>query len=313
MRFQNLKALASIRERDAQQAKQQFDILLREGIRKRFGQYFDDAHRSVLEEELYVIGVRGAESLFLHYLDTLKKIRRFAFPYVCGTENASLICYCLGITQVDPVTTHSRFEQFLPPDDDWLPALHIELPGNQKEEAWRRFGVGGRFGWIYQRKRAFEVSVQQAERFFMRPSFKDPAIFATLVPDNVPAEQVPKTLAEYVRFCAAERRGRTGKEGSLLFREDVIELLHAAGYSYARAERARGHCALGTPDAINREREEFCRIACKRGMRHDQALHIFETFLGASRFPVSRACMTAIAQYRYMEIYFKRRAERDLS
>lgn len=174
IRFQNLKALASIRERDAQQAKQQFDILLREGIRKRFGQYFDDAHRSVLEEELYVIGVRGAESLFLHYLDTLKKIRRFAFPYVCGTENASLICYCLGITQVDPVTTHSRFEQFLPPDDDWLPALHIELPGNQKEEAWRRFGVGGRFGWIYQRKRAFEVSVQQAERFFMRPSFKDP-------------------------------------------------------------------------------------------------------------------------------------------
>ena len=50
IRFQNLKALASIRERDAQQAKQQFDILLREGIRKRFGQYFDDAHRSVLEE-----------------------------------------------------------------------------------------------------------------------------------------------------------------------------------------------------------------------------------------------------------------------
>ena len=311
IRFQNLKALASIRERDAQQAKQQFDILLREGIRKRFGQYFDDAHRSVLEEELYVIGVRGAESLFLHYLDTLKKIRRFAFPYVCGTENASLVCYCLGITQVDPVTTHSRFEQFLPPDDDSLPALHIELPGNQKEEAWRRFGVGGRFGWIYQRKRAFEVSVQQAERFFMRPSFKDPAVFATLVPDNVPAEQVPKTLAEYVRFCAAERRGRTGKE--VLFREDVIELLHAAGYPYAKAERARRHCAPGTPEAIRREREKFCRIACKRGMRHDQALHIFETFLGASRFPVSRACMTAVAQYRYMEIYFKRRAERDLS
>ena len=66
----------------------------------------------------------------------------------------------------------------------------------------------------------------------MRPSFKDPAIFATLVPDNVPAEQVPKTLAEYVRFCAAERRGRTGKE--VLFREDVIELLHAAGYPYAK-------------------------------------------------------------------------------
>ena len=61
-----------------------------------------------------MIGVRGAESLFLHYLDTLKKIRRFAFPYVCGTENASLVCYCLGITQVDPVTTHSRFEQFSP-------------------------------------------------------------------------------------------------------------------------------------------------------------------------------------------------------
>ena len=62
------KAWASLRKGDAQQAKQQFDFLLREGIRKRFGQHFDEAHRSFLEEELYVIGARGAECLFLHYL-----------------------------------------------------------------------------------------------------------------------------------------------------------------------------------------------------------------------------------------------------
>ena len=99
----------------------------------------------------------------------------------------------------------------------------------------------------------------------------------------------------------------------MLFEEDIIELLHAAGYSYARAERARRHCALGTPDAIRREREEFCRTACRQGMRHDQALYIFETFRSASWFRTNRACMTAVAQYRYMEAYYKRRAEKELS
>ena len=39
------KAWASLRKGDAQQTKQQFDVLLREGIRKRFGQHFDEAHR----------------------------------------------------------------------------------------------------------------------------------------------------------------------------------------------------------------------------------------------------------------------------
>ena len=144
MKSYGQKAWASLRKGDAQQTKPQFDVLLREGIRKRFGQHFDEAHRSFLEEELYVIGARGAECLFLHYLDVLNKVKRFAFPYVCSIQNTSLVCYCLGITQVGPVTTHSRFEQFLPPDDDWLPALHIELPGNQKEEAWRQSPSGGR-------------------------------------------------------------------------------------------------------------------------------------------------------------------------
>ena len=107
------KAWASLRKGDAQQTKQQFDVLLREGIRKRFGQHFDEAHRSFLEEELYVIGARGAECLFLQYLDVLNNVKRFAFPYVCSIQNTSLVCYCLGITQVDPVMTHSRFERFL--------------------------------------------------------------------------------------------------------------------------------------------------------------------------------------------------------
>ena len=165
----------------------------------------------------------------------------------------------------------------------------------------------------FDEERTLEVSVQQAKRFFLRPSFKDPAVFAPLVPDGLPAEQAPKTLAEYVHFCAAKRSGKSEREGDLLFEEDVIELLHAAGYSYARAERARRHCARGTPDAIRREREEFCRTACRQGMRHDQALNIFETFRSASWFRTNRACMTAVAQYRYMEAYYKRRAEKELS
>ena len=195
MKSYGQKAWASLRKGDAQQTKQQFDVWLREGIRKRFGQHFDEAHRSFLEEELYVIGARGAECLFLHYLDVLNKVRRFAFPYVCSIQNASLVCYCLGITQVDPVMTHSRFERFLSLGAERIPGLWIELSRAKKEEISRRFDtISDFFICFCDEERTLEVSVQQAERFFLRPSFKDPAVFATLVPDGLPAEQAPKTL-----------------------------------------------------------------------------------------------------------------------
>lgn len=61
--------------------------------RKRFGQRFDNAHRSFLEEELYVIGALGAECLFLHYLNVLNRVKKFAFPYICSTQNTSQVCY----------------------------------------------------------------------------------------------------------------------------------------------------------------------------------------------------------------------------
>ena len=307
------KAWASLRKGDAQQTKQQFDVLLREGIRKRFGQHFDEAHRSFLEEELYVIGARGAECRFLHYLDVLNKVKRFAFPYVCSIQNTSLVCYCLGITQVDPVMTHSRFEHFLSLGTERIPGLWVELSSSKKEEALRRLGFSRHFIYFCEKERICEVSVQQAEHFFMHPSFKNPAVLAALVPDGLPAERVPRSLSEYVNFCAAERSGKIGIDGNLLFAEDEGEMLHIVGYPYAKVEQVREHCARGTPDAIARDREDFCRTASKQGMPPDQAGKIYDTFRSHSRYAVSRACMTAVAQYRYMEAYYKRRAEKELS
>ena len=313
MKSYGQKAWASLRKGDAQQTKQQFDVLLREGIRKRFGQHFDEAHRSFLEEELYVIGARGAECLFLHYLDVLNKVKRFAFPYVCSIQNSSLVCYCLGITQVDPVMTHSRFERFLSLGAERIPWLWVELSSSKKEEALRRLGFSRHFIYFCEKERICEVSVQQAEHFFMHPSFKNPAVLAALVPDGLPAERVPRSLSEYVNFCAAERSGKIGIDGNLLFAEDEGEMLHIVGYPYAKVEQVREHCARGTPDAIARDREDFCRTASKQGMPPDQAGKIYDTFRSHSRYAVSRACMTAVAQYRYMEAYYKRRAEKELS
>lgn len=305
------EALESIRKGDALQRKQEFDFRLRAGIRKRFGQRFDGAHRGFLEDELYVIGVLGAECLFLHYLDVLDRVKRFAFPYICSAQNTSLVCYCLGITQVDPVMTHSRFEHFLSLGTERIPWLWVELSSSKKEEALRRLGFSRHFIYFCEKERICEVSVQQAERFFMHPSFKNPAVLAALVPDGLPAERVPRSLSEYVNFCAAEHSGKIGIDGNLLFAEDEGEMLHFVGYPYAKVEQVREHCARGTPDAIARDREDFCRTASKQGMRPDQAGKIYDTFRSHSRYAVSRACMTAAAQYRYMEAYFRFREIKD--
>ena len=159
------EALEAIRKGDALQRKQEFDFRLRAGIRKRFGQRFDGAHRGFLEDELYVIGVLGAECLFLHYLDVLDRVKRFAFPYICSTQNTSLVCYCLGITQVDPVMTHSRFEHFLSLGTERIPWLWVELSSSKKEEALRRLGFSRHFIYFCEKERICEVPVQQAEHF----------------------------------------------------------------------------------------------------------------------------------------------------
>src|ERR1041385_5317821 len=102
-----------------------------------------------LEEELALITKLGFPGYFLIVWD----IVNFCCEHnimVQGRGSAanSAICYCLGITPVDPVENHLVFERFLNESRKGWPDIDLDLPSGDRREAviqeiYRRYGKHG--------------------------------------------------------------------------------------------------------------------------------------------------------------------------
>src|SRR5205809_1483144 len=102
-----------------------------------------------LEEELALISKLGFPGYFLIVWDIINFCREHNIM-VQGRGSAanSAVCYCLGITPVDPVSTHLVFERFLNESRKGWPDIDLDLPsGNRREaviqEIYRRYGKHG--------------------------------------------------------------------------------------------------------------------------------------------------------------------------
>ncbi|MDQ2868260.1 MAG: error-prone DNA polymerase [Verrucomicrobiota bacterium] len=102
-----------------------------------------------LEEELALITRLGFSGYFLIVWDIVNFCRENNIM-VQGRGSAanSAVCYCLGITPVDPVSTHLVFERFLSESRKGWPDIDLDLPsGDRRErviqEVYRRYGKHG--------------------------------------------------------------------------------------------------------------------------------------------------------------------------
>jgi error-prone DNA polymerase len=102
-----------------------------------------------LEEELALISKLGFPGYFLIVWDIVNFCREHNIM-VQGRGSAanSAVCYCLGITPVDPVSSHLVFERFLNESRKGWPDIDLDLPsGNRREaviqEIYRRYGKQG--------------------------------------------------------------------------------------------------------------------------------------------------------------------------
>lgn len=97
-----------------------------------------------LNEELRVIRIVGQANYFLMwkmFVDWCRAER------ICiearGSANGSLVCYLLGITQVDPVHWNTMFERFLSEDRIKPPDIDMDIESDRRPEAvnwWRQLG-----------------------------------------------------------------------------------------------------------------------------------------------------------------------------
>jgi len=118
------------------------------GAQQRYAAISAKVNRQ-LEEELALITKLGFPGYFLIVWDIVNFCREHNIM-VQGRGSAanSAVCYCLGITPVDPVENHLVFERFLNESRKGWPDIDLDLPSGDRREAviqeiYRRYGKHG--------------------------------------------------------------------------------------------------------------------------------------------------------------------------
>jgi error-prone DNA polymerase len=118
------------------------------GAQQRYAA-ISSAVKAKLNEELALIEKLGFSGYFLIVWDIVNFCRENNIM-VQGRGSAanSAVCFCLGITPVDPVSNHLVFERFLNENRKGWPDIDLDLPsGNRREsviqEIYRRYGKHG--------------------------------------------------------------------------------------------------------------------------------------------------------------------------
>ncbi|MCK6500313.1 MAG: PHP domain-containing protein, partial [Nitrospira sp.] len=111
--------------------------LVLEGLQRRYGTAARGRVAQV-EEELRIIADVGYEALFLHTWSLLQDCRKAGIEWITrGSAADSLVCYCLGISNVCPIRFELYFKRFLNPERmalNKLPDIDIDFPHDRKDD-----------------------------------------------------------------------------------------------------------------------------------------------------------------------------------
>jgi len=105
------------------------------GARKRYGNRVPEKVTGLLEHELSLVHELGYEAYFLTVFDLVRFARRRGI--LCqgrGSAANSAICYCLGITSVDPAQTNVLFERFVSRERQEAPDIDVDFEHHRREE-----------------------------------------------------------------------------------------------------------------------------------------------------------------------------------
>ena len=109
--------------------------LTRIGICQRWPQGISQRVLKIVEHELQLIKVLKYEYYFLTVYDIVSFARsQDIFCQGRGSAANSVVCYCLGITEVDPDKVEVLFERFLSKERDEPPDIDVDFENDRREE-----------------------------------------------------------------------------------------------------------------------------------------------------------------------------------
>ena len=119
--------------------------LTKAGARDRFGGAVPDRIRRLLEHELALIEELRYESYFLTVWDLVRFARsRGILCQGRGSAANSAVCYCLGVTAVDPDRHDLLFERFVSRERDEPPDIDVDFEHERREEVFQY--IYGKYG-----------------------------------------------------------------------------------------------------------------------------------------------------------------------
>ncbi|NIR49814.1 DNA polymerase III subunit alpha [candidate division KSB1 bacterium] len=106
-----------------------------EGARTRFGTLSSEIEAR-LRHELGIINAMGYAGYFLIVMDFINYAKQHDIPVGPGRGSAagSLVSYCLGITNIDPLRYNLIFERFLNPERVTMPDIDIDFCYERRDE-----------------------------------------------------------------------------------------------------------------------------------------------------------------------------------
>ena len=120
-----------------------------------------------LATELDIIIIKNFYEYILQVVELLDLVKDI--PHIIrGSAGSSLVCYCLGITNIDPVADSVSFARFLNEARDTMPDIDFDFPHKQRDKVFERINEH----WpervarisnhvIYQNKSAIREAIRQ--------------------------------------------------------------------------------------------------------------------------------------------------------
>lgn len=175
-----------------------------EGAKKRYGEALSDEQKERIDFELETIKNMGFPGYFLIVQDFIRAAREMGTAVGPGRGSAagSVVAYCLGITDIDPIRYDLLFERFLNPDRISMPDIDIDFDDDGRGEVLRwvtdKYGKEKVAHIITFGTMATKSSIKDVARVQKLPLSESDRL-SKLVPDRIPDKKVNlKNAIEYV-------------------------------------------------------------------------------------------------------------------
>ncbi|MHB8839603.1 MAG: PHP domain-containing protein, partial [Gemmatimonadaceae bacterium] len=220
------------------------------GAEERWGWQRTARHDRQLAHELALIAKLGLAGYFLIVWDIVRFARREGI--LCqgrGSAANSAVCYCLGITAVDPIKLELLFERFLSEERTEAPDIDIDFAHRDRERVlqyvYERYGrehtamVCEHITWrgrsaVRDAARVLGFSPQQAEEFALTADRFSARRTAEALRATVDGAGVPLATADGGRWMV----DNGGAQPSTVYRPpsdpfapEVVDVLGPANYS----------------------------------------------------------------------------------